>query len=227
MWGISPEEIDPAVTARIPIRLSYDNRHFLHTYQVMPKAGFKVLFEKMLDHPSIHVSLSVDATKVLRFDERQKTVYFNNRQWSGIVIYTGALDELFGFRFGELPYRSLHFEFAQHRVRTLQDCTVLNWPDDRSATRRTEMTRLTQQPLTEEKTSTIIEYPGAFARSASKFNEPYYPILTPANQQVYSRYRALLEEFHNVYAVGRLAEYRYYNMEATILAAFKLISQLC
>ena len=226
MWGISPEEIDPAVTARIPIRLSYDNRHFLHTYQVMPRAGFTALFEKMLDHPSIHVSLSVDATTVLKFDERQKMVYFNNRQWSGIVIYTGALDELFEFRFGELPYRSLHFEFTQHQVRTVQDCTVLNWPDARPATRRTEMTRLTQQPLTEDKTSTIIEYPGAFVRRASKFNEPYYPVSTPANLQMYSRYRTLIEEFRNVYAVGRLAEYRYYNMEATILAAFKLIRQL-
>lgn len=226
MWGITPEEIDPAVTARIPIRLSYDDRHFLHKYQVMPKEGFTALFRRMLDHPAIVLHLETDSRDVLRFDSASKTVFYRGKEWDGLLIYTGALDELFGYCFGELPYRSLRFEFEHHAARTIQDATVLNWPDSRPATRRTEMTRLTQQRMTEPMTTTIVEYPGAYDRASSDYSEPYYPILAPKCQQLYLRYRTYFEAFPRCKLVGRLAEYRYYNMEATILAAFGLVDSI-
>ncbi|MCB5940442.1 UDP-galactopyranose mutase [bacterium 210820-DFI.6.52] len=218
MWGLSPEEIDPAVTGRVPIRLSYDNQHFLHKYQVMPKDGFTALFEKMLDHPSICVKLNTDALDVLRLDEVEHTVWYNNERFEGKIIYTGALDALFSYEFGMLPYRSLKFEFNTFDVDYIQSTPVLNWPDSRNATRRTEMKRLTQQ-VRIGKTTTITEYPGAYELGSKEFGEPYYPIANEECLTIYAKYEDKLKQFPSILGVGRLADYKYYNMEATISRA--------
>ena len=225
MWDLTPEQIDPSVTARIPVRLSYDNRHFLHKYQVMPKHGFTKLFENMLDHPNIEVRLNTLASSVLKIDEQAGTVEFEGKPFEGKVIYTGALDELFQWDMGVLPFRSLEFEFGSVNKDYIQEPTVLNWPDDRPATRRTEMKRLSGQKK-EGVTSTIVEYPGAYVKDAEKFGEPMYPINEPECMAMYEKYKARLNNLPQIIPVGRLADYRYYNMEAVIERTMNLIESM-
>lgn len=224
MWGLSPDEIDPSVTARIPVRLSYDNRHFLHTYQVMPKYGFTRLFEKMLGHPKITVRLNTNASEVLRLLENG-SVEFQGQAYDGRVIYTGALDELFGYRYGALPYRSLAFEFQTFAVDYVQESTVLNWPDDRPATRRTEMKRLTGQKK-HGVTTTVTEYPGRYDPSSDRFCEPYYPIVQERYTAQHGKYLKELGKYKQIQPVGRLADYKYYNMEAVIQRALDVSESL-
>lgn len=221
MWDLSPDQIDPSVTARIPVRLSYDNKHFLHKYQVMPKEGFTHLFKNMLEHENITIQTDTNALDILEFDEETKSVKYNGKKFEGKIIYTGALDELFGYEYGVLPYRALEFEFKTHKKDYIQSSTTLNWPDDRSATRRTEMKRLTGQKI-DGITSTITEYPGEYVKDAEKFNEPYYPIIEDECIKLYEQYAKRVREYQQIEIVGRLADYKYYNMEATILRALEV-----
>jgi UDP-galactopyranose mutase len=214
--------MDPAVTGRIPVRLSHDNRHFLHTYQVMPKNGYTKLFRNMLDHPNIEIALDTNALDVLKPDFNQHSILYKNKVFDGHIIYTGAIDELFGFVYGPLPYRSLRFELQTFQEDYVQHSPVLNWPDSRPATRRTEMKRLTGYIA--NVTTTITEYPGAYDTEDAHYGEPYYPIIDNENQYLYEKYKDLLTGFTNISIVGRLAEYKYYNMEAVILAAFRLLA---
>lgn len=215
MWGLKPDEIHPSVTARVPFHISYDNRHFTHKIQVMPKNGFTKLFEKLIDHKNIDVELNTDALDVLKIDLEGQKVYLKNEEFNGGIIYTGAIDELLNYKFGVLPYRSLDFEFVSHNVDYLQETAVLNWPDDREATRRTEMKHLTSQKMPGI-TTTITEYPGTYNKSADKWNEPYYPIIADEYLTMYKKYRDLIVSMPKFYIIGRLAEYKYYNMEAVI-----------
>lgn len=227
MWDLSPLEVDPSVIARIPIRLSYDDRHFLHKYQVMPKKGFTRLFENLLGHHNITVQLDTDAKEIIRLDERHRSILFYGNEFNGGLIYTGALDELFDFQFGELPYRSLEFEFKMWQKDHVQDSSVLNWPDERPATRRTEMKRLTGQKK-DNVTVTVTEYPGTYQRGAEKYAEPYYPIANEECQRIYRKYREKAEQFPRLVPVGRLADYKYYNMEATVLRALDVFEhEIC
>ena len=223
MWGLSPTEIDPAVTARIPIRLSYDDRHFQHPFQVMPKHGFTALINNMINHPNISVQLSQNACERISLDEKTKTVLFDNVPFNGTVVYTGALDELFKYEFGVLPYRSLKFEHTTIEKDYIQNCPVLNWPDDRPATRRTEMKRLTQQQL-EGKTSVIVEYPGQYKIGDPDFGEPLYPIMKPEYEEIYNNYKEKTKVYKNLILIGRLADYKYYTLEATVIRTLDAIN---
>lgn len=225
MWGLRPEEISPSVTGRIPVRLSYDNRHFLHTYQVMPSKGYTEIFKKMLDHPSIDVRLNTAAADLLTLSPKGPDVFLEGDPFAGKIIYTGALDELFQFSEGALPYRSLEYKFITYPKDYVQDTAVLNWPDSRPETRRTEMKRLTGQKK-EGITSVIVERPGAYVRGSKEFGEPIYPISSPDCQALYEKYKARLAQYPQITSVGRLAEYRYYNMEAVVLQALKISDEM-
>ena len=225
MWGLTPDQIDPSVTARIPIRLSYDDRHFQHPYQVMPKNGFTSLIKNMIDHKNIDVQLSQNACDRLSFDESSATILFDNQPFKGKIVYTGAIDELFGYQFGTLPYRSLKFEHLTYDKDYIQDSAVQNWPDDRPATRRTEMKRLTQQKM-DGKTSVIIEYPGAYKIGDCDFGEPLYPIVQQECIAIHEKYLQKAKQYNNLILIGRLADYRYYNMEATVLRSLDVINNI-
>lgn len=225
MWGLKPDEIDPSVTARIPIRLSYDDRHFQHPIQVMPKDGFTKLIENMLNHPNISVELNQNACDRIRLDEQTHTVLFDGKPFDGRLIFTGAIDELFAYEYGPLPYRSLRFEHLSYNKDYIQDSTVQNWPDDRPATRRTEMKRLTRQKK-DGVTSVIIEYPGAYRQGDPDYGEPLYPIAQPQNQALYERYAARAAQFPQITLTGRLADYRYYNMEATVIRTLEVMDKV-
>jgi UDP-galactopyranose mutase len=203
-WGIDPSGLDKAVTARIPTRTNTDDRYFGDKHQVMPRDGYTAMFNRMLDHPNIDVLLSTDYKDVM--DEVD----------AGHIVFTGPVDEYFGFRFGKLPYRSLRFEHKVLDRENFQPVAVVNYPDPQVPyTRITEYKHLTGQQ--HPKTSLTYEYPSAEG-------DPYYPIPREENQALYKKYEALADATPGVTFVGRLATYRYYNMDQVVgqaLAAFR------
>jgi UDP-galactopyranose mutase len=205
-WGLSASELDATVAARVPARTNHDDRYFTDEFQAMPRAGFTRLFENMLDHPNIKLELGVDYAELL-----------NESSWRQ-MIYTGPIDAFFDYRFGKLPYRSIDFKFETHDRERFQPAAVINFPNEHAYTRITEFKYLTGQK--HEKTSVVYEYPTAEG-------DPYYPIPRPENAALYRRYKALADATPEVRFVGRLATYRYYNMDQVIgqaLATFDEIS---
>jgi UDP-galactopyranose mutase len=204
-WGLDPSELDKSVTARIPIRTNRDDRYFGDAFQCMPLHGYTRMFERMLDHPNISIMLQTDFAAI-----RNRVPYKR-------LIYTGAIDEYFGFRFGKLPYRSLRFEHVTLDEERHQPVAVVNYPQSEAYTRVTEYKHLTGQA--HAKTSITYEYPCAEG-------DPYYPVPRAENQALYKRYEALALATPSVWFVGRLATYRYYNMDQVVgqaLATFRRI----
>lgn len=226
MWGQKCETIDASVMARVPVRLSYDTRYFQKWFQYMPDMGYTKLFERMLDHPKITVKLGCKSEDVIRIDtEANKIMLDNELLANDVVIYTGALDRLFQYQYGELPYRTIAFKHETHHKDYVQDVAVVNYPDSRPATRRTEMKLLTGQTK-EGVTSTVTEYPHAFVKDNPMYCEPYYPIQNASNSELYEKYRDLASRHTGLFIVGRLAEYRYYNMDDVILRALTMVNDI-
>lgn len=216
-WGDRPENLDFAtITKRVPVRLSDDDRYFQQQSQGMPKEGYTRLFERMLAHPGIELRLGVPASRVLEVDEAGGRLLFEGAPFAGTVVYTGALDELFGYRFGELPYRSLEFKVKTIEQDLFQPVAVVNYPNDHAYTRITEFKHLTGQPV-RGVTTYAEEYPLAYERA--KGHEPYYPIPKAENDAAYRRYLEAARRIPNLVVLGRLAEYRYYDMNDIILRA--------
>ena len=204
-WGLDPSELDAQVTARVPTRTNRDDRYFTDSYQSMPLHGFTRMFENMLDHPNIKVMLNTDYRDVKEF------IPFKE------MIYTGPIDEYFDCRFGKLPYRSLQFKHETHDRPKYQSAAVVNYPNDYAYTRITEFKYLTGQE--HHKTSLVYEFPQAEG-------DPYYPIPRAENSTLYKQYQQLAEETAGVHFVGRLASYRYYNMDQVVGAALTLFKKL-
>lgn len=220
-WGQKPEEISPEVTGRVPVLISYDNRYFQDKYQGVPKDGFTPMFEKMLDHENITVRCGIDCKEVLAFKE--DGIYFEGTAFNGDVIYTGALDELFDCKFGRLPYRSLDFHFEHYDEASYQGHSVVNYTVSEDFTRITEFKFLTGQQDANG-TTIVKEYP--FAYSGAEGEIPYYAILNEENQALYEKYCALTAGFTNFHLLGRLAEYKYYNIDAMTKKAMELAESL-
>jgi UDP-galactopyranose mutase len=197
-WGLDPSELDASVTARVPTRTNRDDRYFTDTYQAMPKHGYTRMFENMLDHPNIKVMLNVDYREIERLIPHRE------------LIFTGPVDEFFDYRFGKLPYRSLHFEHETLDRPVHQQAPVVNYPNDFLYTRVTEFKYLTGQE--HSKTAIVYEYPRAEG-------DPYYPVPRPENAELYQKYKALADQTKGVHFVGRLATYKYYNMDQVVAQA--------
>lgn len=219
-WGQTPEQIDPAVTGRVPVLISHDNRYFQEPWQGMPLHGYTLMFEKMLDHENITVEIGVDARSRVTFSEG--SVSLDGQAFTGDVIYTGPLDELFDCRFGRLPYRSLRFDFEYYDKPDYQGHSVVNYTVSEDFTRITEFKYLTGQKA--EGTTIVKEYPFAYTGAAGEI--PYYSIANEANQKLYEQYRGLVEHIPNVWLLGRLAEYKYYNIDAMVLRALELTDKI-
>jgi UDP-galactopyranose mutase len=204
-WGLDPSELDASVTARVPTRTTRDARYFTDTYQAMPLHGYTRMFENMLAHPNIKVMLNTD------YREVQDLLPFRE------VIFSGPVDEFFDFRYGKLPYRSLEFRFETHDTEWAQQAPVVNYPNDYAYTRITEFKYLTGQ--VHPKTTTVTEHPMAEG-------DPYYPIPRPETAELYKKYKALADETPGVHFVGRLATYRYYNMDQVVAQALTLFKKL-
>ncbi len=209
-WGQKPEEIDPSTTARVPVRLSRDDRYFQDAYQGMPLEGYTKMFERILDHPNIEVRLGVDARPILK-------------EAGGPVIYTGQVDELFGFQFGPLPYRTLDFRFETLPQDAFQTHGTVNYTVDQNFTRITEFKHLTGQELPGV-TTIVKEYSRPYTGDPGEI--PYYAIINPENNALYAKYKAEADKKPNLYLLGRLAEYKYYNMDAIAARALELAEGL-
>lgn len=204
-WGLDPSELDAQVTARVPTRLNRDDRYFTDAYQSMPKHGFTRMFANMLDHPNIRLLLNAD------YREIRDVIPYRE------LIYTGPVDEFFDFRYGKLPYRCLEFRHETLNRPRYQPVAVVNYPNDYEFTRITEFKHLTGQE--HPKTSIVYEYPRAEG-------DPYYPIPRSENAQIYAQYQDLASEV-GVHFVGRLATYKYYNMDQVVAQALTLYARLC
>lgn len=220
-WGMTPEQIDPATTARVPVFLSRDDRYFQDTYQGIPKDGYTKIFEEMLDHPGIEVRLSTDCKDVLRFEEGN--VFFEGEAFEGTIIFTGALDELFDCRYGRLPYRTLDFDFETLPVEWYQPRGTVNYTVDEDFTRITEFKYFSGQELP-DRTTIVREYSRSYTGENGEI--PYYAIINPQNNELYGKYKELASKIPNFYCLGRLAEYKYYNMDAIVGCALDLCDQL-
>jgi UDP-galactopyranose mutase len=204
-WDLDPSELDAAVTARVPVRTNHDDRYFTDTYQAMPKLGYTRMFEKMLSHPNIKILLNAD------YREVQNAIPHDE------VIFTGPVDEYFDYRYGKLPYRSLDFKFETVNKEWYQPVAVINYPNDYLYTRVTEFKYLTGQE--HHKTSIVYEYPRASG-------DPYYPIPRSENNELYRKYQMLAASTQGVHFVGRLATYKYYNMDQVVAQALTLYSKI-
>ena len=220
-WGQTPEEIDPATTARVPVRLSRDDRYFQDAYQGMPLEGYTPMFQKILDHPNITVELGVEARDRVKLEGG--TVTLDGAPFTGAVIFTGQADELFGFRFGQLPYRTLDFRFETYEKQFYQTHGTVNYTVDRDYTRITEFKHLNGQDLP-GLTTIMKEYSRAYTGAPGE--TPYYSIINPENNALYAKYAALASEYPNLHLLGRLAEYKYYNMDAIAGRALELCDSL-
>ena len=201
-WGMDLSELNSGVAGRIPVRTNDDDRYFTDTFQKMPAEGYTAMFQRMLDHPRITVELNTD---------------FRQTRQAESVFYSGPIDEYYGCCFGALPYRSLRFQHEHlGETQQYQPVGTVNYPNDFDFTRITEFKYLTGQR--HSGTSIVREYP-------QSVGDPYYPIPTPANQALYQKYKALAESEPNTYFIGRLAEYRYYNMDQVVAAALKLAGE--
>ena len=200
-WGVDPSELDSSVAGRIPVRLDRDDRYFSDAFQAMPLDGYTKMFQRMLANPKITVMLNTDYREVVGEYKHAK------------MVYTGPIDEFFDFRFGRLPYRSLQFRHETHEQEQHQAVGVVNFPNDHAFTRITEFKHLTGQE--HEKTAIVYEYPMAEG-------DPYYPVPRPENARLYELYRELAETTADVYFCGRLANYKYFNMDQVVAQALHL-----
>jgi UDP-galactopyranose mutase len=204
-WGIDPSDLDASVTARVPVRTSRDDRYFTDQFQAMPRHGYTRMFERMLAHPNIRILLNTDYRDIVEEVKYRE------------LIFTGPIDEFFHYRYGKLPYRSLHFDHQTHDRPLYQPAPVVNYPNEHAYTRITEFKYLTGQE--HPKTSVVFEYP----RSEG---DPYYPIPRKENAELYQSYKELADSLDHVHFTGRLATYKYYNMDQVVAQSLSLFEKL-
>ena len=204
-WGLDPSELDASVTSRVPTRTNRDDRYFTDVYQAMPLRGYTRMFENMLDHPNIKIVLNCD------YREIEQDIPFRE------MIYTGPIDSYFDYCYGKLPYRSLEFKHETHDTSVYQPAPVVNYPNEQPYTRVTEFKYLTGQE--HAKTSIVYEFP-------KSQGDAYYPVPRKENADLYARYKALADATPDVHFVGRLATYKYYNMDQIVAQALTTYSKI-
>lgn len=219
-WGMDPKDIDPSVLKRVPLRFSYDQGYFSDKYEAMPQHSFTRFFENLLDHPNISVQLGVEALEHLKVDGHR--LLLDGKELTIPVVYTGALDELFGCVHGKLPYRSLRFEWKHEDMDSLQDAPVVAYPKDPGFTRITEFKKLPVQDV--KGTTYALEYPLPYKEGENM--EPYYPVLTDASQKQYALYKEMADKIPNLICCGRLADFKYYNMDQALDRALDICEHL-
>lgn len=217
-WGISPMEIDKDVLKRVPIRFDYEEGYFEDLYQVVPKDSYRSFFRNLISHKNIEIILNKDALSALEI--KNNTIYFAGTAFAGKVIYTGAIDELFNCRYGILPYRSLKFEWVTEDVDSFQEAPIVAYPQAKEYTRITEYSKFPGQKL-EKKTTYAIEYPIPYQNG--KKIEPYYPVLTERSRKLYQKYYTLAKQYDQLVLCGRLADFKYYNMDQALKRILTLL----
>jgi UDP-galactopyranose mutase len=219
-WGVQPSEIDPSVLKRVPLRFSYNIGYFDDPYEVMPSNSFTSFFENLLDHENIEVQIKVEALE--RLTVKNDRIYIDGEESNITVIYTGALDELFNGIYGQLPYRSISFEWKYETKDSLQDAPVVAYPKEPGFTRITEYKKLPIQ----DKPGTSYAIETSLPYEEGKKMEPYYPVLTEDSQRQYAKYKALADRVKNLIYCGRLGDFKYYNMDQALERALEICDTL-
>ncbi len=222
-WGINPKDLDISVLKRVPVRLTYVDRYFDDEWQVMPKGSFTEFFEKMLDNKNIDIKLNCDILKHLKLNESNGSKFIDGEESSVPLVYTGALDELFNLKYGKLPYRSLYFDFKTLDINSYQETSGVAYPMAEGYTRITEYTKIPLQNV-KGKTTIAVEYPVPYGSEKGK--EPYYPILTEDSQRIYKKYEEEVKKYPQLYLCGRLADFKYYNMDDVVIRAFDVFKNI-
>jgi UDP-galactopyranose mutase len=205
-WGMNPDEIDSSVSERVPVYITRDNRYFQDKYQGIPLEGYAKLISRMLDHPNIDVELSTSFSKTMKYEH---------------LFYTGAIDEFFDYKFGKLPYRSVKVDFIELPFSKFQDVAVVNYPCNYDFTRISEYKWFLNNQS--DKTVISYEYPEPFILGK---NEHYYPIIKEDNLKLYNRYLDLAKGMPNIYFLGRLGDYKYYDIDKAVKRAIKVCESL-
>lgn len=208
-WGVKPEDLDASVSGRVPVYVSRDDRYFQDKYQAIPEDGYTKMVERIINHPNIEVRLNTEFSQIKDEIEYER------------LIYSGPIDEYFDYKFGELPYRSLDLQFREYNKPYYQSGPQINYPENYDFTRSVEYKYYLDEDS--EKTVVSFEYPEAFVQGK---NERYYPIPDSANQELYNKYLNEAEKNPNIYFVGRLGDYKYYNMDQTVARALELYKKI-
>lgn len=218
-WGFKPEQLGEAVMNRVPVYLSKEDRYFTDEFQFMPAGGFSAMISNILRHPKIKLKLKTDAKKELTLSDGQ--IYFGGKPLDGTLIYTGCVDELFDYKYGVLPYRSLKFKFETIKKPSYQPAAVVNYTTSHKYTRISEFSKFT----CEQKENTVIvkEYSKPFKKGK---NIPYYPIPISKNYEHYKKYEEEAKQYKNLYLLGRLANYKYINMDVAVKNAMLLYEEI-
>ena len=219
-WGIDPEKVDRQIFKRVPILFSYGSKYFSDKYQAMPVKGYMEFIENLLKTPGIELRLNEEALN--RFSVRDHQVMDGDKLLDGVLIFTGALDELFGCKHGKLPYRSLRFAWKHEDIDSFQDMPVVAYPQAEGFTRITEYKKLPVQEV--RGTTYAVEYPLPYKQGEAM--EPYYPVLTEESQELFQKYYEEAKQVKGLAFAGRLAEFKYYNMDQAIRRALDLAREL-
>jgi UDP-galactopyranose mutase len=222
MWGLTPEELDASVTSRVPIQISYDCRYFQDVYQGIPRDGYTNMFNNMLSNHNINILLEKDYHDIISIDYEQKKIYLYDEEFTGEVIFTGMIDEFFNYEYGPLPYRAMVFMDETSNQEHFQENATINYPNDYHFTRITEYKYLTGQ--VSDKTTIQLEFPEEYDYT-DKNAIACYPIPQEKNEKLYMKYKLLADEFEQVTFIGRLAEYKYMNMDVVVEKVLNLISE--
>lgn len=214
-WGVNPKEIDKDVSARVPVFIGRDDRYFNDTFQAVPKQGYTKLFENMLNHKNISLHVNKDGLENLNFNGNFITI---NKKTPKLVIFTGAIDELFSYKFGELTYRSVDMVFETKKMEFFQECTTINYPNEHDYTRITEFKHI--HPAKTPNTTILKEFPALHVKDK---NTPYYPFFNDKAKNSYQKYANMAKNYKNLLLLGRLAEYKYYDMDDVVLRAIEQI----
>lgn len=222
-WGCSPKEIDPSVLKRVPVRFNYEVGYFEDKFQVMPKTSFINFFENLLNHPNIEIHLNEDATKTIKLEDKSGSIYIKDERFMGKLFFTGAIDELFGCKYGKLPYRSLRFEWKTENKKSFQNAPVVAYPQAKDFIRITEYTKVPVQNIG-DKTVYAVEY--SLPYNAGETSEPYYPVLTEESKSMYAKYKVEAEKYPQLTLCGRLGDFKYYNMDQALERALECMKRI-
>ncbi|MEO0239692.1 MAG: UDP-galactopyranose mutase [candidate division WOR-3 bacterium] len=218
-WGIDPLKLGEEVLSRVPILVGRDDRYFQDKFQAVPEHGYTKIFERMLSNKKIKLLLNTDFKELIKIDFLEKKIYFKGKEFKGKLIFTARIDELFNFIFGELSYRTLDLKFETLKVNYFQEVATVNYPNDYEFTRITEFKHI--HPVDSEYTTILYEFP----RECKESDIPFYPLFTQEEKEKYYKYLELAEKLPNLILVGRLAEFKYYDMDDVVKKALDILEE--
>ena len=225
-WGLNPEDIDKSVLERVPMAMNFDERYLNKDFQYLPKKGFSEIFKNMLNHPNIELKLNTDALEHIRFEETKHVITYDGDDVE-LLVFTGNIDELLGLKYGRLPYRSLDIRYTYENKKSILPEEIISYPQAPGYTRSTEYKKITYGLDQDIPVSMIAtEYPLEYDPNDPKANIPYYPVLTDDSQRRYKMYLEEANKYGNIVLCGRLAEFKYYNMDICIEHAFEKFEEI-